>query len=63
MKFLSFSLVLLFAGILTGTAQYDKKECACRKYFIGSTLLMLASIIPDNNLPQMIFLDRGDQFL
>lgn len=30
-----------------------------RKYFVGSTLFMLANLVPDNNPPNMVYLNVG----
>ena len=40
-------------------AQPAKPDSTNRKYFIGSTLFMLANAVPDNNPPQMVYLNVG----
>ncbi len=40
-------------------AQQPKQDSLYRKYFVGSTLFMLANLVPDNNPPQMVYLNVG----
>ena len=40
-------------------AQYSKQDSTYRKFFIGSTLFMIANVVPDNNPPQMVYLNFG----
>jgi hypothetical protein len=58
-KILWIGLVLLLAGSLQVNAQYAKQDSTRKKYFIGSTLFMLANLIPDNNPPEMFYLNVG----
>lgn len=58
-KILCFALVLMMAGSLQLKAQYSKQDSTYRKFFIGSTLFMLANVIPDNNPPKMVYLNFG----
>lgn len=58
-KFLRFTLILMLASTLQGNAQYAKQDSSYKKYFIGSTLFMLANFLPDNNPPEMIYLNLG----
>ena len=47
MKILLFALALLIASPLQVKAQYAKQDSTYKKYFIGSTLFMLANLRPD----------------
>jgi len=47
-KILWIGLVLLFISSLRVNAQYAKTDCTYKKFFIGSTLLMLGNFIPNN---------------
>ncbi|SDD54129.1 hypothetical protein SAMN04487996_101272 [Dyadobacter soli] len=58
-KILQFALILLMAGTSQVKAQYAKEDSTYRKFFIGSTLFMLANVVPDNNPPQMVYLNLG----
>ncbi|MGV3604665.1 MAG: hypothetical protein ACO1N1_25800 [Dyadobacter fermentans] len=58
-RILRLALVLLMAGTLQVKAQYAKEDSTYRKCFIGSTLFMIANVVPDNNPPQMIYLNLG----
>lgn len=56
---LLFALTFIMAGTLQVKAQYAKEDSTYKKYFIGSTLFMLANLIPDNNPPEMVYLNLG----
>lgn len=58
-KILWFTLVSMMASTLQVKAQYARQDTTYRKYFIGSTLFMIANVIPDNNPPEMIYLNLG----
>jgi hypothetical protein len=58
-KILCLALILLMASTLQVKAQYAKQDSTYKKYFIGSTLFMLANFIPDNNKPEMVYLNFG----
>jgi hypothetical protein len=58
-RFLWFALILMMVSTLQGKAQYSKQDSTYRKYFIGSTLFMLANLLPDNNKPEMVYLNFG----
>jgi len=58
-KILWFALILMMAGSLQVKAQYAKQDSTYKKYFVGSTLFMLANLIPDNNPPEMVYLNVG----
>lgn len=58
-KILCFALILMMASTLQVKAQYSKQDSTYRKYFIGSTLFMIANVVPDNNPPEMIYLNLG----
>lgn len=58
-KILCFALLLMMASTLQVKAQYSKQDSTYKKYFIGSTLFMLANVVPDNNPPEMVYLNLG----
>ena len=58
-KILRLALILMMAGTLQGRAQYAKQDSTYSKFFIGSTLFMIANLVPDNNPPQMVYLNLG----
>lgn len=58
-KILWFALILMMASTLQVKAQYAKQDSTYRKFFVGSTLFMLANLIPDNNKPEMVYLNFG----
>jgi hypothetical protein len=58
-KILLFALILMMAGTLQVKAQYSKQDSTYKKYFIGSTLFMIANVVTDNNPPGMIYLNLG----
>ena len=58
-KILWFALILMVAGTLQVKAQYAKQDSTYRKFFVGSTLFMLANLVPDNNKPEMVYLNLG----
>ncbi len=58
-KILRLAMILMMANTLQVKAQYSKEDSTYRKYFIGSTLFMIANLVPDNNPPKMIYLNLG----
>jgi len=52
-------LTLILANTLHVNAQYAKQDSTHKKFFIGSTLFMLANLVPDNNKPEMVYLNLG----
>ncbi|MBT29697.1 MAG: hypothetical protein CMO01_08540 [Thalassobius sp.] len=58
-KILCFALILMIASSLQVLGQYSKQDSSYKKHFIGSTLFMLANVIPDNNPPGMFYLNLG----
>jgi hypothetical protein len=58
-KILRFALILMMASTLQVKAQYSKQDSIYRKYFIGSTLFMIANVVADNNPPGMVYLNFG----
>ncbi|MBC3795252.1 hypothetical protein [Spirosoma utsteinense] len=55
-----FALTLLMVSALQVKAQYAKQDSTYKKYFVGSTLLMLGNLIPnDPNAPEFIQLNIG----
>lgn len=58
-KILWIGLAFVLVSSLQVNAQYAKQDTTYRKYFIGSTLFMIANVVPDNNPPEMIYLNVG----
>lgn len=59
-KSLWFGLVLVLTCSLQMRAQYPKTDSTYKKYFVGSTLLMLGNFIPDDpNRPEFVQLNLG----
>lgn len=58
-KILRFTLLLIIASTLQGKAQYAKEDSTYKRFFIGSTLFMIANLVPDNNPPEMVYLNLG----
>ncbi|HEY1048002.1 MAG TPA: hypothetical protein VGF79_16290 [Bacteroidia bacterium] len=58
-KNLCFAVILIIAGAHQIKAQYSRQDTTYPKYFIGSTLFMVANLIPDNNPPKMFYLNLG----
>ncbi|HQW71092.1 MAG: hypothetical protein IPO45_09500 [Saprospiraceae bacterium] len=54
-KIIWIGLVLVFTSILHANAQYAKHDSTCKKWFVGSTLLMLGNLIPDDPNPPKFF--------
>lgn len=54
-----FALCLLTACPEHVEAQYAKEDTTYKKYFVGSTLFMIANVVPDNNKPEMIYVNLG----
>ena len=57
-KILWIALVMVLASSLQVNAQYDKQDSTYKKYFVGSTLLMLGNLDRVNN-PAFIQLNIG----
>jgi len=59
-KILWIGLAFVLASSLQVNAQYDKQDSTYKKYFVGSTFLMLGNLIPnDPNPPEFIQLNVG----
>lgn len=58
-KNLWIGLALVLASSLQVNAQYAKQDSTYRRYFIGSTLFVLANFVPDNNPPDFVQLNLG----
>jgi hypothetical protein len=56
---LLFALTLLLASPQRANAQYSAQDTTYKKYFVGSSLFMLANVVPDNNPPKMLYLNLG----
>ncbi len=54
-----FALILMMADPLAVHAQYAKQDSTHKKFFVGSTLFMIANLVPDNNPPAMVYLNLG----
>lgn len=53
------ALAVMMASPQQSRAQYATHDSTFKRYFVGSTLFMLANLVPDNNPPQMIYLNVG----
>ena len=51
--------LLTLAAPFAAQAQDAKEDSPHRRYFIGSTLFMLANVVPDNNPPNLVYLNVG----
>lgn len=59
-KILCIGFVLMMTSTLHLKAQYAKQDSTYKKYFVGSTFLMLGNLIPnDPNPPEFIQLNIG----
>lgn len=59
-KILWIGLALVLASSLQANAQTEKQDSTCKKYFVGSTFLMLGNFIPnDPNRPDFVQLNVG----
>ncbi len=58
-KRLLLALTVLMASPVHVQAQYAKQDSTYKKFFVGSTLFMLANFVPDNNPPEMLYLNLG----
>jgi hypothetical protein len=58
-KKFAFALMLMTSTTLPAHAQYSEQDSTYRKFFLGSTLFMLANAVPDNNPPKMVYLNVG----
>lgn len=52
-------LLALAAPLAVTHAQSSHEDSTQRKFFVGSTLFLLANAVPDNNPPQMVYLNAG----
>src|SRR5512139_3875205 len=59
MRTLLLALAVMMASPIPSSAQYATHDSTFKRYFVGSTLFMLANVVPDNNPPQMIYLNVG----
>lgn len=59
MKTLWVALAMLLATPQHVRAQYARDDSTFKRYFVGSTLFMLANLVPDNNPPGMVYLNLG----
>ncbi len=58
-RILLFALTLMMASPLEVHAQYAEQDSTFKRYFVGSTLFMLANVVPDNNPPAMAYVNLG----
>ena len=56
---LMLSLVLLLTSAQPLQAQYAKQDTSYSRFFIGSSLFMLANLLPDDNAPGFVQLNLG----
>ena len=54
-----FAALLTLAAPLAAQAQDAKEDSTHKRYFVGSTLFMLANVVPDNNPPNLVYLNVG----
>jgi hypothetical protein len=59
MRFVVLALVWLGLFAKPLYAQYAADDSSYKKLFVGSTLFMLANFVPDNNPPEMLYLNLG----
>ena len=59
MKMVVFALTAMLASPLQVNAQYAKHDTTYKRFFVGSTLFMIANLVPDNNPPEMVYLNLG----
>jgi hypothetical protein len=59
MRFVVLALVWLGCLAQPLGAQYADQDSSYKKFFVGSTLFMLANFVPDNNPPEMLYLNLG----
>lgn len=58
-KILYFSMTLMLVSTSQLNAQIAPSDSTHKKWFVGSTLFMIANLVPDNNPPKMIYLNLG----
>ena len=58
-KILFIGFVVMMTNTIQLKAQYAKEDSTYKKYFVGSTLFMLANFIPDDNPPNYVQLNLG----
>lgn len=59
MRPLLLACAVLMATPLQVRGQYARDDSTFKRYFVGSTLFMLANLVPDNNPPKMVYLNLG----
>ena len=59
LKTLLVAMTVMMARPLQLTAQYAKHDTAYKRFFVGSTAFMIANLVPDNNPPEMVYLNLG----
>jgi len=58
-KFFAIVFTLVMGFTLQSKAQYAKQDSTYKRFFIGSTLFMLANLVPDDNAPDFYQLNLG----
>lgn len=58
-KILIFGFILVLVNSLQLQGQYAKQDCMYKKWYIGSSLLLLANLVPDDNPPNYGQLNLG----
>jgi len=58
-KILWIGFVLMMTSTLQLKAQYAKQDSTYKRWFVGSTLFMLANLVPDDNPPDFYQLNLG----
>lgn len=59
MKRIAVAVILMSASATPVHAQYAAHDSTFKRHFVGSTLFMLANLVPDNNPPGMLYLNVG----
>ncbi|MCC7055731.1 MAG: hypothetical protein IT355_20855 [Gemmatimonadaceae bacterium] len=58
-RHLCVAMLLITATAQPAQAQYSERDSTYRKFYLGSTLFMLANAVPDDNPPKLIYLNAG----
>jgi hypothetical protein len=58
-KILTIVLALFSVGSIQLKAQYAKQDTTYKKFFVGSSLFVLANLVPDDNAPDFVQVNFG----
>lgn len=56
---LSYAVTLMMASPLHVQAQNAEHDSNDKRFFVGSTFFMIANLVPDNNPPNLVYLNVG----